>query len=160
MEKPLQILTKWRDRARTNQKVHYAQEENLRFWYYCLGVPAIFSGVFASALSIPLYKLLGECAIYIFTAISFIAALLTAFLTFFRLSERATQHHSAALRYGKLYRQIESILAQPLPEGENLAKLLNTIEKDLNAASDVSPLIPFNSWDKVPKHITSEKHDA
>jgi hypothetical protein len=89
-----------------------------------------------------------------------LAAFLTALLAFFRIPERATQHHSAALRYGKLYRQIECAIGQPLPKGEALARLLNSIERDLNAASDVSPLIRLKRWSKIPEHLTPEKHNA
>jgi hypothetical protein len=71
MSDSTQVLTKWCKRARTNQKAHYAEEERLRVLYYWLGVPAILAAVSASALSIPLYRLLGEQAVYIFSAISF-----------------------------------------------------------------------------------------
>jgi hypothetical protein len=96
----LELLEKWRRRARTNQRVHYARAEELQRYNRLIGTPSIIlSAVVGTSIFATLRQDVVFWARMAVGTISFVAAILAGLQTYFKFSERAAQHHAVAASY-------------------------------------------------------------
>lgn len=83
-------------------------------------------------------------------AIAIATAALTALQTFMRSADLAVRHKQAALKYGRLRRQLEEQLALGLPaERGEREKILSPLRAAWDAADDESPPVPQDIYRRI-----------
>jgi hypothetical protein len=87
---------------------------------------------------------------------SIVVTAFTAIATSSKWSERASQHHGAAVEYGKIFRKIEELLACPSDWQNEAPKTLKMIREKMDRIPAEAPAIPEKIWRRLPKEVTPE----
>ena len=157
-QNPLDLLRRWRHRARSNQKAHYEMAIRLDRRAWVAGaLSAILSGTI-TVLVLFAAKTTPSTNLSIATVIvSIIVTAITTIATSSKWSDKASQHHGAAVEYGKIFRKIEEVLVCPSVLETDPAKTLETIREKMDQIPSEAPPIPRRIWKKLPKELTPEE---
>ena len=131
-----ELVERWLKRARESQLGHYAMVDNQSSKHVALGLITIVVTACLGVTNIvadlpqPIKIGLGLLAL--------VASFVSALQTFFKFEESANSHRLAAIEYGKIRRQLETITATE----ENPAGLIDEIRTKLDELAASSPNIP------------------
>jgi hypothetical protein len=146
------LLEDWRARVYAAQSAHYRSAGLFRLLNYFVGVPAVvFSSVVGTAIFAGLKKD-SSWALWV-GVVSIGAAVLAGLQTFFRFSERAAQHETAADWYSAIRRDIEEI--QHLPDeyrGEPKV-CFDKLRKEMNRIVQTAPAFRVKYWSREVKRF-------
>jgi hypothetical protein len=82
---------------------------------------------------------------------------ITTIVTSSKWSDEASQHHAAAVEYGKVFRKIEEILACPSELTADPLKIIKMIREKMDRIPNEAQPIPRRVWRKLPKELTPEE---
>lgn len=154
----LDLLDKWRLRARTNQKGHYMMAERLHRCNLTFGLPVIgLSALVGSFTLATLAMDLPTWATVLVGTVSVSVAATSALQTFLKFSERAEDHRAAAIQFGIINRELERLSAFPPTSAEEALQILIGVETRLNELAKTVPAIPLNKWKDIPKELTPDE---
>jgi Protein of unknown function (DUF4231) len=149
-----QLLSDWKSRIEGWQLAHYESAKHYVRLNYWLGIPVI---IFTTFVGTSVFATLDKSVDIKFIKImigfiSILAAVLTALQTFFRFSDRAEKHRTAAARYGVIEREIQQILAYPSQKKIDLLQgslelLLDKLRDRIDALATEAPEIPQRVWE-------------
>ncbi|MBZ5611884.1 MAG: SLATT domain-containing protein [Acidobacteriia bacterium] len=152
-----ELLEKWRQRVRTNQRVHYSRAEQLHRYNVLLGIPVV---VLSALVGTSIFATLKQDIIFWARMAVGITSLLTAVIaglqTFFKFSERASQHHAVAASYGAINRAIEAAQALPPTSAEETKELISELRKRMDELPKQAPAIPDRMWNSIRPHLTPD----
>lgn len=72
-------------------------------------------------------------------------------------SDEASQHHAAAVEYGKVFRKVEEILTCPSELNADPLKIIKVIREKMDRIPSEAPPIPPRVWRKLAKELTPEE---
>ena len=94
------------------------------------------------------------------------AAMVSSAQTYYKSSERAERHRSAAGKYGRLRREFQQFLALGLPtDQQRRERILSAFRKQWDDVDAESPAIPSKTYERVKHDVAARRqtpavHDA
>lgn len=138
------LLETWKDKVRRAQMAHYANANRCDRRHLYLGIPVVVLSVIAGATVLSnLSSDLKWIQILIGT-ISMFVAILAGLQTFLKLADRAEKHRVAAIRFGDLKREIDTLLVTP---SDNPATSIESVRERWNKTNEQSPMAVSGLWE-------------
>ena len=141
------LLTDWYRRIRFAQFAHYEAAKSYDRMNYGLGIPVVILSTFVgTSVFANIVSTVDARFQILIGLVSVVAASLASLQTFFRFSEKAEKHRTAASKYGALRREIEEIMV--LCNQEELKDSISNLRSRLDKLSEEAPHIPHQIWAK------------
>jgi hypothetical protein len=154
-ENPHHLLLRWRHRARSNQQAHYYMAIRLERTAWIAGAVSAILSATVTVLVVFAAKIQPSTKLSIATLIvSILVTTITTISASSKWSDKASQHHSAAVEYGKVFRKIEETLANLISSEADTQGILKLIREKLDRVPSEAPAIPPRIWKKLPKELT------
>lgn len=148
--KPNELILEWHAGIRINVLAHYECSKLFENQHRLLGYPTVI----LSALTGTTYvSTLNDSSLWwargVAVALSLAVTVLVSLQTFLRYAERAEKHKEAATEFGKLRRELESIIAH-VPSGDTIsADKMESIRVKWGELSTHAPSIPNNVYTRM-----------
>lgn len=157
-ETPHHLLLRWRSRARKNQQAHYRMAIRLERTAWTSGAISAILSAAVTVLVVFAAKVQPSTKLSIATlVISILVTTITTISISSKWSDKASQHHAAAVEYGKVFRKIEQTLANPAEIQGDAGGTLKLIREKLDRIPSEAPAIPPRIWKRLPEELTPEK---
>jgi hypothetical protein len=146
------LLSDWLGDAHRAQHAHSAAADHYSRLDLWIGGSAV---VLAAVIGTSVFATLGQplpTAWRVAGAIlTFAAAALSGFQTFFKGAARAEVHRQACRRYEALVREIEQIEIDPPDSEKEAEQELSRLRSGFHEAGDQAPQVPTRSWAQVER---------
>lgn len=144
--KPEELIFQWQRGMRISHRAHYEAAKYYERLHFLLGVPTVvMSAVLGSTVFASLQHSDIEWIKSLMAVLSVAMVALTSLQTFFKYSERAERHKTAAVQIGEVRRELE----QKLQFAQIDDAFVNEIRKKWDAADRQSPTIPTRIYERI-----------
>ena len=156
--KPEELIFQWQWGMRISHRAHYEAAKYYERLHYLLGVPTVvMSAVLGSTVFASLQHSELEWIKSLMAVLSVSMVALTSLQTFFKYSERAERHKTAAVQIGEVRRELE----QNLQFAQIDTAFVKKIREKWDAADRQSPTIPTRIYERTealvrqsPSHLS------
>lgn len=148
--KPEELIAQWQVGLRISHRAHYEASKYYERLHMLLGVPTvILSALLGTAVFASLQHSDAAWIKSLMAVLSVSMVALTSLQTFFKYSERAERHKTAAVQIGEVRRELE----QKLQFSQLDEALTKTIREKWDAADRQSPTIPTHIYVRIEKLV-------
>ena len=150
------LLRTWLRRAREGQHIQHEAGKRFRRAHYVLAVPVVvLTTVLGTATFATITSKVSDATKAIFGALSLLAAALAALQLHLRYLERAEKHKNLGAQYGKIRRDIETVLALPRVSRGETKTVLADVQSQLDRISSEGDAVSRRIYQKTLKRLAA-----
>lgn len=142
----VELLNKWLLHTTRKANAHASCAHRSRRWRQAIGIPSVVLSAIVGTAVFSELETTGGIGHGLVIALVLCSAVLTALQTFFNYGEVEQVHRVAHKKYSKIRRRIDkSLTGLSATSDDDLV----AIEKELDEASEIEPIISDKEWHKV-----------
>ncbi|MFB9361432.1 SLATT domain-containing protein [Actinoplanes nipponensis] len=155
-DKAEDLLRVWLRRAREGQHMHHEAGKYFRRAHYTIAIPVVvITTVLGTATFATITSKLSATTKIWFGALTLLAAALAALQLHLRYLERAEKHKSIGANYGKIRRDIETLLALTRTTRGDAKEAIATLKADLDRISSEGDAVSRRIYNKTLERLAA-----